>query len=229
MDIIGQVGEYIRYVKQNPYIYEIQKSGVELFINFLKQDPRRSIQENLDKECMEYFLNIWVPKQCKYLSEIEAYNIVYTTQDIYMYIKQKTCEKIEEPIILDRYGSEYVRLYKSRRLLAQLSGDPVILTKPLVVSFLAYKEYKQKKQKRDTMSMYEQGIFKVDEINKEGYICLNKIGTKRYFRVLFKPSLLANFKVGDILHITLKRRIFFVYWEIEEVKGYYLPNAMSYF
>lgn len=229
MDIIGQVSEYIRYIKQNPYIYEIQKQGIELFIKFLKQNPEHAVPEVLNKECVEYFLSLWVPKYYKYLSEIEAYNIVYTVQDIYMYIKRKFNQNIEDPIILDVYGAEYVRLYKSRKVLAQLSGDPVILVKPLVVSLSAYREYKQKQQKRDSMSMYEQGMFKVDEINKEGYISLNKVGTKRYFRVLFKPSLLSNFKVGDILHITLRRRIFFVYWEIEEVKGYYLSNAMAYF
>lgn len=228
MDIIGQVKDYIGYVKQNPYIYEIQKQGIELFICFLRENPEDISGEVLDQSIVDYFLSLWVPKHRKYLSEVQAYNIVYTVHDIYMYIKKKFKEDFEEPIILDVYGQEYVRLYKSRKLIAELSGDPVVTSQPMVINFNAYKEYKQKQKKRDSMSMYEQGIFRVDEINSDGYISLNKIGTKRYFRVLFRPSLLANFKAGDILHITLRRRIFFVYWEIEEIKGYYLSNAMMY-
>ncbi|MGL6173786.1 MAG: hypothetical protein ACRC1P_04175 [Cellulosilyticaceae bacterium] len=229
MDIISRVRDYIKYIKQNPYIYEIQKPGIELFINFLKINPNGIVMDTLNQCCIEYFLCIWVPQHRKYLSEAQAYNIVYTIQDIYMYIKREIKEEIDGPFILELYGQEYMRLYKSRKLIAQLSGDPVLRIQPLVISFDAYKEYKQKKKKRDSMSMYENGNFIVDEINKDGYISLNKIGSKRYFKVLFRPSLLSNFKVGDILHITLRKRIFFVYWEIEEIKGYYLSNALRYF
>lgn len=228
MDIISQVKDYIQYVKQNPYIYEIQKQGIELFIKFLKQTPEYTTKETLDRKSIDYFLSFWVPKHRRYLSETQAYNIVYTIHDIYVYTNKKFKQVIEEPIVLDLYGQEYVRLYKSRKLLAQLSGDPILTTQPMVISFEAYKEYKQKKKKRDSMSMYEQGIFKVDEISKEGYISFNKLGTNKYFRVLFRPSLLVNFKAGDILHITLRRRIFFIYWEIEEIKEYYLSNAIAY-
>lgn len=229
MDIIGQVKSYIQYVKQNPYIYEIQKQGIELFMKFLRQNPDRIKKDSLDKDLIDYFLSYWVPKNKKYLSEVQAYNIVYTVHDIVAYSHSKVSEAIEYPLILDIYGQEYVRLYKSRKLLAQLSGDPVLIAHPMVISFAAYKEYKQKKKKKDSMSMYEQGIFKVEEISKEGYLSLNKIGTTRNFRVLFRPSLLINFKEGDILHITLRRKIFFVYWEIEEIKGYYLSTAIAYF
>lgn len=229
MDIIGQVKNYIQYVKQNPYIYEIQKQGIELFMNFLKQNPNGIVKDTLDKSVTDYFLSFWVPKNKKYLSEVQAYNIVYTVHDITNYINKKCSQEAEYPLILDVYGQEYVRLYKSRKLIAQLSGDPVLAAHPMVISFEAYKEYKQKKKKRDSMSMYEQGVFKVEEISKDGYISLNKLGTARGFRVLFRPSLLINFKAGDILHITLRRKIFFVYWEIEEIKGYYLSNAIAYF
>lgn len=228
MDIISRVRDYIKYIKQNPYIYEIQKQGIELFISFLNENPNKIVTNTLKQDCIEYFLCVWVPQHKKYLSESQAYNIVYTVQDIYMYITREIKEKIDDPFILELYGQEYIRVYKSRKLIAQLSGDPVIRTHPLVINFDAYKEYKQKKKKKDNMSMYENGNFRVDEVNKDGYISLNKIGSKRYFKVLFRPSLLINFKVGDILHITLRKKIFFVYWEIEEIKGYYLSSALVY-
>lgn len=228
MDIIGQVKQYAQYVRQNPYIYELQKQGIELLINFLKSNPNHMVGDTLDTKAVDYFLSYWVPRSRKYLSEVEAYNIVYTLHDICHYLNRKDNEADNTPIILDMYGQEYIRLYKSRKLLAQLAGDPVIATNPIVISLDTYKEYKQKKNKKDSMSMYEQGMFRVDEINKDGYISFNKVGSNRYFKVLFRPSVLANFKAGDILHITLKRRIFFIYWEIDEIRGYYLSNAISY-
>lgn len=225
MDLIQEVKEYSHYIKQNPYIYEIQKPGIELITSFL---IAHSSIEVLEEKIVDCFLTYWVPNYRRYLTETDAYNIVYALQDLCTYIDRKYDKQSDTAFILDSYGQEYMRLYKARKLISQLVGEPVVCTRPMVVDFHAYKEYKQKQDKKDTMSLYEKGIFQVDEINKEGYISLNKIGTCRYFKVLFRPSVLGYFKKGDILQITLKKKIFFIYWEMHEIKAYYLPNATKY-
>lgn len=230
MDLLSWVKKYSEYIKKNPYVYELQKQGIELFIKFLEQNKYMQVEALLTSELSERFLIYWIPKVKKYLTEIEAYNIVYTLQDISTYIWEGQVQKdvINPPLILEQYGKEYMRLYKARRMINELVGDPVISTKPLTIDLAIYKEYKSKQTKKDSMSLYETGWFKIDEVHKDGYISLHKFGTDKYFRVLFTPHLLAHFKKGDVLQTTLKKRIFFVYWELCEIKGFYLQKVVNY-
>ncbi|MGL4736107.1 MAG: hypothetical protein ACRCW2_01515 [Cellulosilyticaceae bacterium] len=230
MDLLSWVKQYGEYIKKNPYVYELQKQGIDLFAKFLEQNEYRKAKTLLTSDTAEHFLVYWIPKVKKYLTEIEAYNIVYTLQDISTYIwnGQAQEETLEVPLILEQYGKEYMRLYKARRMINELVGDPVIATKPLTIDLATYKEYKSKQTKKDNMSLYETGWFRVDEVHKDGYISLHKFDTDKYFRVLFAPHLLAYFKPGDVLQITLKKRIFFVYWELSEIKGFYLQEVVNY-
>jgi hypothetical protein len=232
MSLIYQINQYEKHVQKNDYVYSLQKQAIDLLLCFLSKHSTRVKKDKLDEQCIDYFLSVWIPKYKKYLSEAEAYNLVYTIQDIYHFINQKlsesTQEEIEEPYILDKYGKEYLRIYKVRRLLSQLVGDPVLTTQPLVIDLEAYRHQKGKVKKRDNMSLYEQGFFKVTEINRDGYITLQKLDTNKYFKVLFRPSYLAHFKIGDLLNGGLKKKIFFIYWELEDIKGYYLPQALAY-
>ncbi|MGL4343811.1 MAG: hypothetical protein ACRCTE_01300 [Cellulosilyticaceae bacterium] len=228
MELLPLVKQYSEYIKKNPYVYELQKQGVDLFIRFLEQRYGEAEIPSLTQEMIEYFLIFWTPKVKKYLTEIEAYNIVYTIQDLTTYINENHSEDMQMPIILEQYGKEYMRVYKARRIINEIVGDPVISTKPLIVDLTTYKEYRAKQLKKDTMSLYETGWFSVEEIHKDGYISLNKMNTDKYFRVLFTPKLLGYFKKGDVLQITLKKKIFFVYWELCEIKGYYLGEVVNY-
>lgn len=226
MELIQEIKEYIQYIKRNPYVYELQQHAIELFLKFITELPPTQIPL---EEQIDYFLTYWLPKYKHYLTENEAYNIVYTMQDLCIYINKKnTLSRIDTAFILERYGQEYIRLYKARKLISQLVGEPIIGTNPIIIDLAAYRIYKEKQLKKDVMSLYEQGIFRVDEVDMEGQVCLNKLNTNRYFKVLFKPSLITLFKKGDILHISLRKKIFFIYWEIHQIKGYYLPNARLY-
>lgn len=231
MDLLFQVRQYSEYIKKNPYVYELQKQGIDLLIKFLSQYYEELEENILSQQIIDHFILLWIPKVKKYLTEIEAYNIIYTVQDLLVYLRKENKdrgESLEIPIVLEQYGKEYMRLYKARSLVNQLVGDPVICVQPLVVDMNIYREYKLKQTKKDNMSLYEKGWFKVEEVHKDGYIAFNRMGTDKQYRVLFTGKLLKNFKKGDITQMTLKKRIFFIYWEICELKGYYLGEAENY-
>lgn len=228
MDILKEIEAYRSYVKKNTYVYSLQKQGLDLFYTFLKRMESSRTFSNIPSNIIDYFLAVWIPRNKKYLTEAEAFNIIYTMQDFQSYLEDKHTGDEELPVVLDLYRQDYVRLYKAKKLISEMVGDPIISTNPIVIHLDNYKEHKEKKERRDSMCVYEQGVFKIDEINKEGYIGLMKLNGTKYCKVLCRPNLLYHFKENDLLHVSLRKKIFFVYWEIDDIKVYYPSCATQY-
>lgn len=228
MNLLNEVRDYIEFVKQNTYIYSLQKQGIDLLTQFINEQIDRPISKKGYVEMIDYFLAVWIPKHKKYLKVEEAFNIVYATQDLLTFMHKKYDNETSTPIVLEYYGEAYMRLYKVNEIVRKMVGDPVISMTPTIVDLQYYRDYKEKQQRKDNMAMYEQGLFCIEEINDEGYIVLNKLTNHKSCKVLIRRDWMYHFKVNDILHITLKRKVFFVYWEIEEFKGYYTEKAARY-
>ncbi|MHC1749105.1 MAG: hypothetical protein AB9856_12425 [Cellulosilyticaceae bacterium] len=226
MDVMACLKTYQQGVKQTPYLYEVQKKGINLFESFIMTYYSILPIESLDDKIIEEFLVLWLPKHKRYLTEIEAYDIVYTTQSMYLYILKK-CEKAEpKDSIVELYAKEYMRLYRVRSLFNKILEDPVINMNPGLISLDAYTQKRAKK--KEGMCTYEQGVFQIQEICLDGYITLKKIDRNVECKVLVEPSVIKHIKKGDVLHARLKRKVFFIYWEIDEIFHYYLDQAINY-
>lgn len=228
MNLLNEIRDYTDYVRQNAYLYTLQKQGIVLLNKFITQQIENVAPKRSYKEMIDYFLAVWIPKHKKYLSVEEAFNIVYAAQDFLTFIHRKYGLEEDTPLILDYYGEEYMRLYRVNEIVRKMVGDPVISMKPTVIDLQNYRDYKEKKEHKDSMAMYEQGLFYIEEISEEGYLVLNKVSNHKCCKVLMRRDWMGNFKVNDFLQVTLKRKIFFVYWEIEQFKGYYTEKAARY-
>lgn len=228
MNLLNEVRDYMEYVRQNMYIFSLQQQGLELLMQFVSAQVEGPMSKKGYVETIDYFLAVWIPKHKKYLKVEEAFNIVYTAQDLLTFIHNKYDRQDNIPVVLEYYGEEYMRLYRVNELVRKMVGDPVISIAPTIINLQSYRDYKDKQQHRDNMSMYEQGLFCIEEINDEGYIVLNKLSNHKSCKVLIRRDWMSHFKVNDLLHVTLKRKIFFVYWEIEELKVYYTEKAARY-
>ena len=50
---------------------------------------------------------------------------------------------------------------------------------------------------------------------------------ERYVKIL-DPSIRQLLRKGDLLHMRLRRKLFFTCWDMEEIKSCYLPQAQEY-
>lgn len=100
-------------------------------------------------------------------------------------------------------------------VLKQLTGFPF---KDGVVDFEKYKFWK-KRNESEKLCMYDIGTFEIVEVNEEGFIRLHKNGVEDR-KVLLKYDYTHAFNVGDKVTCKLKRKTFFIYWEVVEVKKY---------
>lgn len=234
MHILECVENYISEVKQNPYVYKIQKLGIEVFKHYIDTNGLDIIKEDFHEEIIKRLILIWLPRNKKYLSEAEIYQVIYTIHDICNYIvkknqtNQKIEEKVLEPTILELYGEAYMRVYKAKNLLQKMTQDPVISVDPVIVDLGKYREKKKKLSYSEVATTYEQALFEIQECKEGGQIVLNKLNQNKSYKLLLEYPVYKYMQKGDIIHATIKRRLFYVYWEIEEVKAYYLPEAIQF-
>lgn len=234
MHILERVEAYVQEVKQTPYVYKIQKLGIEIFKYYITSYSLDIREEDFHKELLDKLVLIWLPRNKKYLSEAEVYQIIYTIHDIFNYIQttladghQETQEEQEESTILQLYGEEYMRIYKARNLLQRITKDPIISVDPIVVDLDKYRYQKGKKSYGEIATTYEQAFFEVQECKEGGQVVFNKLGQTKQYKLLLEYPAYKYLRKGDILHATIKRKLFYVYWELEEIKAYYLPQALE--
>lgn len=233
MYILERVNQYTQDIKKTPYVYTIQRSGIEVFVNYIDSNHLDMDEERLTRSLISKMLLHWIPKNKKYLSEAEIYQIVYTIQDIYNYIlEHRTAEEEKEnkmPTILELYGQEYMRVYKARNMLLKLTKDPVIGVNPIVIDLNKYRSKKSQKSYSDIGTTYEQALFRVQECKEGGQVLLTKLNQNKVYKLLLEYPAYKYLREGDLIQATIKRKLFYVYWEIEELKSYYLPDAASFF
>lgn len=233
MHILERVETYVQEVKQTPYVYKIQKLGIEIFKYYITLNSLDIREEDFHKELLDKLVLVWLPKNKKYLSEAEVYQVIYTIHDIFNYIQaklpvdQKVQQEEEEPTILQLYGEEYKRIYKAKNLLQRMTKDPVISVDPIVIDLDKYRCKKAKGNYSEIATTYEQALFEVQECKEGGQVILSKIGQTKQYKLLLEYPAYKYLRKGDILHITIKRKLFYVYWELEEIKAYYLPQAIE--
>lgn len=233
MHILERIDQYVEEIKQKPYIYKIQKSGIEVLRKYISANGLDVREEDFHTALLERLVLIWLPRNKKYLSEIEIYQIIYTIHDVFIYIKnlnkseteQAEDEKMNPSTILELYGEEYMRVYKAKNLLQKITRDPVISVDPIVVDLDKYKDKKKKNSYNEVATTYEQALFEVKECKEGGQIILSKVSQDKQYKLLLEYPAYKYLKKGDLIHATIKRRIFYVYWELEEVNTYYLPQA----
>ncbi len=228
MSIIDSINEYSNYIKKNPYVYSIQKNGIETFLTYIHTNYEKEEPENLALDIIDKFLIYWVPKSKRYLTFTEAYHLVYTLQDMYHYVSKSQKNKKEMPAILDIYGEECIRIYKVREMLARTTQDPILRTNPTVIDIGAYRKKVKEKGNHMLLLTYEQGIFQIVETKDNGQVVIKKLLDERYFKIILENPIYKYLKVGDLFHGRLKKKPFYVFWQLDEIKSYYLPKAIYY-
>lgn len=238
MHILERMNLYIQETKKNPYIYSLQKLGIDVFKEYINASGLDIEESYLGQDILSKLVLYWIPKNKKYLSADQAYQVIYTIHDIYTYIEQnrdknnldnhqeKTKRSDNTPTILELYGEEYMRLYKVRNKLLKLTKDPVIAVNPLVIDLNRYRLKKKKSSYQEVATTYEQAIFVVTECKEGGQITLKKPKQNKEYKLLLDYPVYKDLKAGDLIHAVIKRKLFYVYWELEEVKSYYLPDAI---
>ena len=228
MQVLESIDQYAKSIQNNKCVYDMQRIGIEIFKSYvINTKPNLKIEE-FDMSMINKLLFYWFPKNKKYVSETQVYQIVSTIGDIYTHILNYTSSNKDFPSILELYGEEYKRAYRAKNMLLKMTLDPVISIEPLVIGFDRYKNKRKRQGLAERSTTFIQAFFNVTECKEGGLIILSKIDSDRTYKILLEYPVYKYLKNGDIIHAVIRKKLFYVYWEIEELKGYYLKEATKF-
>ena len=229
MEVLQSIVGYTDYLKANNINEGAQKDVLGLLYDYCSHtEPNMPISE-IDDSFFDEFLTYWLPKNQGRLKGQMVYEVLRGVGDYCVYIKNTyDIPRLRQYELMKKYKKECLRIYQLKELFSKYLGDPIVNLEPLIVDFEIYKIYKAKKHRKEKGGMYEQGLFEVLEIDYDHTVVLRKLSQQCYVRIILEDDLIIYIRKGDILHLRIKRKQFFSYWEIQELKGCYLSIAQQY-
>lgn len=229
MEVLKSITSYLESMSENSSFYENQKHALGMLYNYCnKTEPGLDIQE-LDLSFFEEFLIYWLPKNQRKLKNKEVDGILRGVGGYCSYIHDRyNIPGLKKHEVLKEYKKECLRLYGLKDSLLKYMGDPILSIDPFVVDFKVYKDYKIRKNAKERQGIYQQGLFQVMEIEYDNTILLQKTPSRACVRTILPGSLVIQMRPGDILHLRLKKKQFYSFWEVVDFKNCYLPDASQY-
>mgnify|MGYP000933135817 FL=1 len=226
MQIITEKEQLKNYIIQNSI------APVNWFYRYCQTEcPETPIQE-IEPDLFNRFFLYWLPKESKGINRGKTQALMQQIQLLCQSIYSQTGKNlpaIYEPIYLE-LGEELPRIIQMKYDLSRFVGYPIIDTDPLIIDLISYKKQQARKKDSTQGMIFEQGYFEViDKVDQYGIILRKKWSQERYIKILIDSSIRQQFRKQDILHMRLRRKLFFTTWEIEEIRGCYLPQAQRYF
>ncbi len=225
--------EYNEYMERqyNQEELRINTAGIELFYQYCNDiNPRMQITE-LEEEVFWQFFLYWLPKEGKRISNQITYEIMHVLHRFCKYASnQYTINWIElySPVYKDLMD-ELPRIMEVKKAFSKYLGNPIVDWEPLIIDLERYKKHKAKTLVKESRDIFEQGLFEVIEIAPNNAVILKKKqGYGLYAKVMLDDTLIQYLRNHDILHVRMRRKLFFTCWDIEEVKSCYLPKAQKY-
>ncbi|HHW67504.1 MAG: hypothetical protein PWP07_151 [Epulopiscium sp.] len=228
MTVLQTIEDYIAYVNTS-FIQNSQDiKCISLLYEYFRQKEPTLELEDLDQRTLDEFFLYWLPKKSKTLSDDKIYRLFPAIQRYLTYLKIKYKKEVSLFKPLDQFVEDFVRIIHLSQAFSRFVGNPVISTDPLVIDLRCYKENKIKKYTKDKSGIFEQGYFEVLDIAPDCSVTIKKKPAGRYAKVLLDENLIPYLRKGDILHLRMTRKLFFAYWEIEDIKTCYLKEAQEY-
>ena len=228
MEVLESINQYTRSIQSDKCMYNRQKVVIDIVKTYINNTIPDIKVEDFDMGIIDKLLLYWIPKNKKYVTESQIYQIISTIVDIYTHIFNQKITNTECPSILDLYGEEYKRAYKAKNMLLSMTLDPVISIDPLIIGLDRYRNKRNKQGVSERSTTYVQALFEVLECKEGGLVVLGKMGSQKTYKLLLEYPTYKYLKVGDIIHAIIRRKLFYVYWEFEELRGYYLKQAMKF-
>lgn len=99
--------------------------------------------------------------------------------------------------------------------------EGLLLKQSNVISLDVYKDkvkVKTKAKKEDMATTYDRGIYTIKEIKEGGQVVLDRAGKE--YKILLEYPHYKYLAEGMRLKALLKRKLFYVYWEVEYIQEF---------
>ena len=216
---------------------------------FSKRELDQGQEKNI-KEFKRYFDNYFKDKNRSQITEemLNKYIVYYIESKIKIMPYNRARQFLDDLITicasikisgwktaLSKYNDIYYNLYEEfprimdlKTQLNRFVGYPVISYHPMIIDLNDYKKSKTKKEETHNIVM-DQGYYETLEIlSNDSIILKKKFSNDQYIKLYVNNEIVQRIRKKDIIQMRINRKLFISYWEIDEVKACYLPQAAEF-
>ncbi len=220
--IIKAINEYKTEYKVKPI------SKIKLFENYCKRYNGLML-DHMDVDFFTKYMLMYIPRYSLELSGKEIKRHLLYIHELLGFINKKYHYDLTEAykkLYMSNF-EELSRVIYIRRSLQRFTETPVISFSPMVINLQSYKNHRDQPVIGQKKMIYEQGLFEVIEI-LGSYVVLKKKTSEMFIKLKIDKKVTNDMHVKDMMHMRIKRKLFYTTWDIIELKQYYSNQVGCY-
>lgn len=219
---------FIEYKTFIRHIYgDLNKKLLDLMRNYINQYYEKSRVELIGEDFFDCFYNLYLPQQLLRLRPVDIKKIFKEWISFADYVNNRVKGDYKSHAIkaYKTHEQELFRIMYLFKEMRRLGEVPVLSWEPLIIDMKCYRNMKRKEDSLNKYMVFEQGFFKVQDKIGTWVIFYKEAPIKTYYKIKIDVSIAEEIKNGDIVHMSIKRKVFCTSWDIINVKAYFNENA----
>jgi len=219
---------FLEYRTFRRHIYgDVNKKLLDLMRNYINQYFEKSEIEAINEGFFNCFYVFYLPQHLLKLRPMDIRKLSREWIAFAEYINNRVKGNYKHHGI-KAYKTHEQELFRILYLIKEIRkyGEvPILSWDPLIIDMKCYKNMKSKEDTLSKYMMFEQGYFYVQEKVGTWVIFSKETPIKAYYKIKIEDLLVDEIKYGDIIHMSIKRKIFCTSWNIVNVKAYFNESA----
>ena len=220
--------EYIFLTRE---IHEAEKDAITSILkNYITRFYNSKDLQYLNEEFFKKFYNYYLPMNVG-ITDYQVEKIVSEWYFFSNYLEKNfhlNHIKSISKMIYKEYNEEIHRIHYVTKEIRKYGEMPVICWNPFIIDIACYRNMKQKENNFTKYIVYNQGYFILQDKIGSHVIFKKKDQGRDFYKIKIDLSLASEMKIGDICHMSIKRKMFSTSWNLIHAKGYFNKSAMKY-
>lgn len=130
--------------------------------------------------------------------------------------------------VYNNYGKELQRIFYVSKEIRKYGEMPIMCWDPIIVDIKCYRNMKNQEKNKSKYIIYNQGYFQIEDKIGNNIIFAKTNNINECFKIKIDMIVALEMKIGDIAHMSIKRKMFSTSWNIINMKGFYNNKALKY-
>ncbi len=209
----------------------VHKKTFDLMESYINSYYSESTVEAMNEQFFERFYSCFLPLHALTFSYNEVENLSREWACYCEYVCNQLGIELTKSLSVTAFSShqnDLQRIYYLIKEVRKYGEIPVLCWEPFIVDIKCYRNLKSKQNALSKYVVFDQGYFVLQDKIGRNVIFFKQSPIKDYYKIKIDESVTAEMKIGDIVHMSMKRKIFCTAWNIINVKAYFDKSAGVY-
>ncbi|PKM93563.1 MAG: hypothetical protein CVU84_15410 [Firmicutes bacterium HGW-Firmicutes-1] len=210
---------------------DASKKALDIMRRYINQYYKEDPLEEINKSFLERFYSSFLPCHLLRLTykDIESLSIEWAmfsdfiSNSYHITSLKRFCKDVYKD-----HENELFRILYLIKEVRKYGEVPVLCWEPFIIDMKCYKNMKSKENAFAKYIVYDQGYFKIEDKLGNNIIFIKNSPVKTYYKIKIDVPVGEEMKIGDIIHMSIKRKVFSTAWNMVNVKAYFDQSAGEY-